>query len=245
MGPDSPDYERWGAVLTSTFRDKLFNESDDQSALVYMLQHKGSPWRGKVFLENSYYLQGYWVEIVGRLGGIAARYEAMERRAPTAALLRRRHTASWEHEGYAQARKAALAGAGLAESGVNGWRRPFVTHFTGCQPCSDDRNRDYSGDSCGDRNRDYSGDSCERLGEHVELPGGPANSQRRQEPEHLERLVHEPRADEVGDDDGVGARVGERALVLKLFDEMRRAMLAPDMWVSLVRKSVKRVKSGS
>ncbi|KAI4965437.1 hypothetical protein ZWY2020_054588 [Hordeum vulgare] len=141
MGPDSPDYERWGPVLTSTFRDKLFNESDDQSALVYMLQHKGSPWRGKVFRENSYYFHGYCVEIVGRLGGIAAWYEAMERRAPAAALLRRRHAASWEHEGYAQAREAALAGAGLAESGVNGWRWPFVMHFTGCQPCSGNRNR--------------------------------------------------------------------------------------------------------
>ncbi|XBH79889.1 probable glycosyltransferase 7 [Triticum dicoccoides] len=150
MGPDSPDYRRWGAVLTSTFRDKVFNESDDQSALVYMLQHKGSPWRGKVFLENDYYFQGYWVEIVGRLGDIAARYEAMERRAPAAALLRRRHAASWDHAAHAAAREAALAGAGLAESGVRGWRRPFVTHFTGCQPCSGDRNRDYSGDSCGD-----------------------------------------------------------------------------------------------
>ncbi|KAE8795913.1 alpha-6-galactosyltransferase [Hordeum vulgare] len=144
--------------------DKLFNESDDQSVLVYMLQHKCSPWRGKVFLENIYYFQGYWVEIVGRIGGFAARYEAMEWRAPAAALLRRRHAVSWEHEGYAHAREATLAGVGLTESGVNGWRRPFVTHFTGCQPCS------------GDRNRDYSGDSCERLGEHVELPGCPANS---------------------------------------------------------------------
>ncbi|XP_037450564.1 probable glycosyltransferase 7 [Triticum dicoccoides] len=149
MGPDSPDYRRWGAVLTSTFKDKVFNESDDQSALVYMLQHKGSPWRDKVFLENDYYFQGYWVEIVGRLGDIAARYETMERRAP-AALLRRRHAASWDHAAYAAAREAALAGAGLAESGVRGWRRPFVTHFTGCQPCSGDWNRDYSGDSCDD-----------------------------------------------------------------------------------------------
>ncbi|KAE8809811.1 hypothetical protein D1007_13551 [Hordeum vulgare] len=32
---------------------------------------------------------------------------------------------------------------------------------------------------------------------------------------------------------------------LKLFDEMRGAMLAPDMWASLARKTVKRAKSGS
>jgi len=66
MGPDSPDYQRWGAVLKSTFKDKVFDESDDQSALVYMLMQKGSrPWRDKVFLESDYYFEGYWAEIVG------------------------------------------------------------------------------------------------------------------------------------------------------------------------------------
>uniref|UniRef100_J3KWQ4 Uncharacterized protein n=1 Tax=Oryza brachyantha TaxID=4533 RepID=J3KWQ4_ORYBR len=50
-----------------------------------------------------------------------------------------------------------------------------------------------------------------RLGEHVVLPGGPPRAQRREEAEHLERLVHEPRGGKVGDDDGVGAGVRERA----------------------------------
>ncbi|RWV96060.1 hypothetical protein GW17_00041261 [Ensete ventricosum] len=27
----------------------------------------------------------------------------------------------------------------------NGWHRPFVTYFTGCQPCSGDHNMMYSG----------------------------------------------------------------------------------------------------
>ncbi|WVZ73900.1 hypothetical protein U9M48_022154 [Paspalum notatum var. saurae] len=146
MGPDSPDYRRWGAVLKSTFKDKAFDESDDQSALVYMLLHKGSPWRDRVFLESGYYFEGYWLEIVGRLGNITERYEAMERR-PGAAALRRRY-AETEHASYAAARDAALAAAGLAETGVHGWRRPFVTHFTGCQPCSGQRNEHYSGESC-------------------------------------------------------------------------------------------------
>ncbi|GJN22079.1 hypothetical protein PR202_gb09612 [Eleusine coracana subsp. coracana] len=145
MGPDSPDYARWGKVLKATFRDKLFDESDDQSALVYMLRRSGSPWRDKVFLENGYYFQGYWVEIVGRLGNVTDKYEAMERRS----ALRRRH-AEREHAAYAAARDATLPGAGLAESGVHGWRRPFVTHFTGCQPCSGQRNEDYSGNTCDD-----------------------------------------------------------------------------------------------
>ncbi|CAO2040875.1 unnamed protein product [Urochloa humidicola] len=146
MGPDSPDYRRWGAVLKSTFQDKVFDESDDQSALVYMLLQSGSPWRDKVFLESGYYFEGYWMEIVGRLGNITERYDAMERR-PGSAALRRRH-AEAEHAAHAEARNAALAGAGLAEGGVNGWRRPFVTHFTGCQPCSGHRNEHYTGGSC-------------------------------------------------------------------------------------------------
>jgi hypothetical protein len=148
MGPDSPDYQRWGAVLTSTFKDKVFNESDDQSALVYMLMQEGSPWRDKVFLEDGYYFEGYWLEIVPRLGNITERYEEMERRAP--AGLRRPHAAVRDHAERVAARNAALEGAGLGQSGVHGWRRPFVTHFTGCQPCSGDRNRHYSGDSCND-----------------------------------------------------------------------------------------------
>ncbi|KAF8737551.1 hypothetical protein HU200_014098 [Digitaria exilis] len=147
MGPDSPDYHRWGAVLKSTFKDKVFDESDDQSALVYLLLLQGGrPWREKVFLESGYYLEGYWVEIVGRLGNITERYEAMERRPGLAALRRRR--AEVEHVVRAAARNEALARAGLEEAGVRGWRRPFVTHFTGCQPCSGHRNEDYSGDSC-------------------------------------------------------------------------------------------------
>ncbi|KAG8072193.1 hypothetical protein GUJ93_ZPchr0006g42734 [Zizania palustris] len=147
MGPDSPDYERWGAVLTSTFKDKVFNESDDQSALVYMLLQDGSRWREKVFLESDYYFEGYWMEISGRLDNMTERYEAMERREVP--QLRRRH-AEREHAAYAAARGAALAGAGLAEAGVQGWRRPFVTHFTGCQPCSGHRNEHYSRESCDD-----------------------------------------------------------------------------------------------
>ncbi|PUZ77415.1 hypothetical protein GQ55_1G369000 [Panicum hallii var. hallii] len=146
MGPDSPDYRRWGTVLKSTFWDKVFDESDDQSALVYMLLQSGSPWREKVFLESDYYFEGYWLEIVGRLGNITERYEAMERRPGSTALRRRR--AEVEHAAHAAARNAALAGAGLSEAGVNGWRRPFMTHFTGCQPCSGQRNEHYTGASC-------------------------------------------------------------------------------------------------
>ena len=113
-----------------------------------MLLHGGSPWREKMFLDNDYYLEGYWLEIVvvGRLGNITERYEAMERRPGSAALRRRR--AEVEHAARAAARNAALARAGLAEAGVNGWRRPFVTHFTGCQPCGGKPNQMYTRRRC-------------------------------------------------------------------------------------------------
>ncbi|KAK4383697.1 putative glycosyltransferase 7 [Sesamum angolense] len=34
--------------------------------------------------------------------------------------------------------------------GRESWRRPFITHFTGCQPCSGDHNQMYSGQTCFD-----------------------------------------------------------------------------------------------
>ncbi|KAK6125347.1 hypothetical protein DH2020_040916 [Rehmannia glutinosa] len=88
MGPRSPDYSEWGRVLRSTLKDKLFPESDDQSALKFDGDEENSLRR-----------------------------------------LRRRH-AEAVSESYA------------AE------RQPFVTHFTGCQPCSGDHNPAYEGNSC-------------------------------------------------------------------------------------------------
>ncbi|KAI4978179.1 hypothetical protein ZWY2020_014733 [Hordeum vulgare] len=112
----------------------------------------------------------------------------MEWRAPAAALLRRRHAVSWEHEGYAHAREATLAGVGLTESGVNGWRRPFVTHFTGCHGHA--------------ANRTTRDSACE----HVEPPL--SRDQRRQSRNTSSAGSRTP-SGEVGDDDGRCA-AGER-----------------------------------
>ncbi|XP_072973639.1 probable glycosyltransferase 7 [Typha angustifolia] len=145
MGPNSPNYDSWGKTLKSTFKDKVFPESDDQSALVYLLLTGKDKWADKIYLENNYYFEGYWVEIVGRLDNITARYEQMERTAPKD--LRRRHAEKVTAK-YAEARNERLAEEGMAVSGPAGWRRPFVTHFTGCQPCSGDHNKMYSGENC-------------------------------------------------------------------------------------------------
>ena len=149
MGPASPEYAEWGEVLKDTLKGKADNESDDQSALVYLLLNNRSKWGAKTYLHSDYYFQGYWAEIVDRLDDIAARYLEAERRAPGAAALRRRH-AEGEHARYAALRNEAVAKSvqGPAGGGQTGWRRPFVTHFTGCQPCGGKPNEIYSNESC-------------------------------------------------------------------------------------------------
>ncbi|XP_057957809.1 putative glycosyltransferase 7 [Malania oleifera] len=143
MGPQSPDYEKWGRIQRSTFSDKLFPESDDQAALIYLLLKEKERWADKIYLEGEYYFEGYWLEIVGTLDNTAEKYVDIERRVRR---LRRRH-AEKVSEGYAAMREEYLKGAGY---GKGSWRRPFITHFTGCQPCSGDHNQMYSGESCWD-----------------------------------------------------------------------------------------------
>ncbi|PWZ26024.1 putative glycosyltransferase 6 [Zea mays] len=149
MGPAYPEeHARWGKVLRATLSDKDSDVACDQSALVYLLLNNWGRLGKKTFVETEYFFQGYWKEVVDRLDGVAARYEAVERRSPG---LRRRH-AEQEHLRYAGARNAALRGVvpGPAGGGEVGWRRPLITHFVGCQPCSGGRNPMYSRESCDD-----------------------------------------------------------------------------------------------
>ncbi|KAL6842909.1 hypothetical protein ACP4OV_027222 [Aristida adscensionis] len=150
MGPASPEYAKWGKTLRAALAGKPNDESDDQSALVYLLRSDRGRWGNATYLEKGYYFQGYWAEIVDRLDGVAARYEAVERgRGAASRALRRRH-AEREHLPYAAARSAAArrAVAGPDGGGQAGWRRPFVTHFTGCQPCGGRPNEAYSRRRC-------------------------------------------------------------------------------------------------
>lgn len=61
-------------------------------------------------------------------------------------MLRRRH-AEKVREGYSALREQYLKEVGY---GKGSSRRPFITHFTGCQPCSGDHNKLYSGKNCWD-----------------------------------------------------------------------------------------------
>jgi hypothetical protein len=47
MGPASPEYAEWGEVLQDTLKGKADNESDDQSALVYLLLKNRNKWGAK------------------------------------------------------------------------------------------------------------------------------------------------------------------------------------------------------
>nr|KJB46680.1 hypothetical protein B456_008G0841002 [Gossypium raimondii] len=141
MGPMSKDYEKWGQIQRLTFKDKLFPESDDQSALVYLLYTEKEKYYDHIYLEGEFYFEGYWVEIVGGYENTTERYLEIERGAPK---LRRRH-AEKVSEQYAAFREEFLKEAG---NGKGSWRRPLITHFTGCQPCSGDHNLMYAGESC-------------------------------------------------------------------------------------------------
>lgn len=143
MGPQSPEYNKWGETLTSTFKDKIFPESDDQSGLVYLLLNDKDKLGNKIYVEGEYYFEGYWLEIVGRLSNITDKYAGIEKEVR---MLRRRH-AEKVSEVYSALWETYLKDAGY---GLGSWRRPFITHFTGCQPCSGDHNQMYSGDTCWD-----------------------------------------------------------------------------------------------
>jgi hypothetical protein len=138
MGPLSSNYAKWGKILTSIFKDKLFPSSDDQLSLIYLLSRQRRKWGGKTYLEEAYDLEGYWIATSGKLEGLKNKYDSIEKEAR---VLRRRHSEKvsvW----YGEMRERHLRKSEMTE------RRPFVKHFTGCQPCSGDHNPDYKGDVC-------------------------------------------------------------------------------------------------
>lgn len=145
MGPQTEEYDKWGEIQRTTFRDKDLPESDDQTGLAYLLLKEKEKWGKKIYVESEYYFEGYWMEIVGTLENITEKYREIERGAAEAGLgLRRRH-AEKVSEKYGELWKEYLKDAGY---GRGSWRRPFITHFTGCQPCSGKHNQMYSEEAC-------------------------------------------------------------------------------------------------
>ncbi|GFZ08977.1 UDP-xylosyltransferase 2 [Actinidia rufa] len=66
MGPKGKIREEAGKILTRELKDRPVFEADDQSAMVYLLATQRDKWGEKVYLENAYYLHGYWGILVDR-----------------------------------------------------------------------------------------------------------------------------------------------------------------------------------
>ncbi|XP_050216177.1 xyloglucan 6-xylosyltransferase 2 [Mercurialis annua] len=66
MGPKGKVREEAGKVLTRELKDRPVFEADDQSAMVYLLATQREKWGEKVYLENAYYLHGYWGILVDK-----------------------------------------------------------------------------------------------------------------------------------------------------------------------------------
>lgn len=66
MGPKGVVRNKAGELLSKSLTGRTNFEADDQSALVYLLITQRQEWANKVLLENSYYLHGYWVDLVGK-----------------------------------------------------------------------------------------------------------------------------------------------------------------------------------
>ncbi|KAK7330939.1 hypothetical protein VNO77_25145 [Canavalia gladiata] len=135
MGPLTSKYKEWGRVLASMFKDKPFPLPDDQSSLIYLLYKEKRKWSEKTYLEGEYELESYWMAMMGWFEGINDGYNEMEKEVRS---LRRRH-AEKESLWYGELREAFLKERG---------KRPFLTHFTGCQPCSGNHNPAYDGHTC-------------------------------------------------------------------------------------------------
>ncbi|KAL1334814.1 hypothetical protein HN51_063775 [Arachis hypogaea] len=66
MGPKGKVRDEAGKILTRELKNRPVFEADDQSAMVYLLATGKEQWGDKVYLENHYYLHGYWGILVDR-----------------------------------------------------------------------------------------------------------------------------------------------------------------------------------
>ncbi|KAI8543309.1 hypothetical protein RHMOL_Rhmol08G0206700 [Rhododendron molle] len=75
MGPKGPVREEAGRVMTAYLKGRPAFEADDQSALIYLLLSQKDKWMDKVFVENTYYLHGYWAGLVDRFEEMIEKYK--------------------------------------------------------------------------------------------------------------------------------------------------------------------------
>ncbi|KAL8125026.1 galactomannan galactosyltransferase 1-like [Apium graveolens] len=141
MGPISPDYEKWGKIFKATFQDRNEARSSDQTAMVYLVLKHNDTWGDKIYYEDDYCLQCYWARSMQKFKKATQLYVDMEKNVTE---LRRRH-AEVATQNYGGLRNKYLEEGGYGK--LTG-RRPFITHFVGCSPCSGTNNQKYSGQDC-------------------------------------------------------------------------------------------------
>lgn len=74
MGPQGPTRDEAGRIVTEFLSGRPSFEADDQSALIYLLITQKDVWMDKVFVENSYYLHGFWTGLVDKYEEMAEKY---------------------------------------------------------------------------------------------------------------------------------------------------------------------------
>ncbi|KAL2243081.1 probable xyloglucan 6-xylosyltransferase 5 [Sesamum indicum] len=74
MGPKGPIRDEAGKILTANLKGRPTFEADDQSALIYLLITQKDQWMNKVFVENSFYLHGFWEGLVDRYEEMIEKY---------------------------------------------------------------------------------------------------------------------------------------------------------------------------
>ncbi|CAA7013674.1 unnamed protein product [Microthlaspi erraticum] len=74
MGPKGRVRDEAGKILTGYLKGRPAFEADDQSALIYILLSQKETWMEKVYVENQYYLHGFWEGLVDRYEEMVEKY---------------------------------------------------------------------------------------------------------------------------------------------------------------------------
>jgi xyloglucan 6-xylosyltransferase len=75
MSPKGKIRDGAGVFQTKALPDRGKGEADDQSGLVYLMVTNRERWGSKVYLESSYYFQGYWRVITERFEEMMEKYK--------------------------------------------------------------------------------------------------------------------------------------------------------------------------
>ncbi|XP_024369636.1 xyloglucan 6-xylosyltransferase 1 [Physcomitrium patens] len=75
MSPRGKIRDGAGKFLTKALPDRGDSEADDQSGLVYLMVTDRERWGSKVFLESSYYFQGYWKVLTEKFEDMMEKYQ--------------------------------------------------------------------------------------------------------------------------------------------------------------------------